>query len=225
MPTILALACAEPTPEGRSVSSYEVAATEDVSVGEVRRLNVRVELPQHYSREQIELIASEVVDDVTDREPLNALSVMFFGPSTSIAGAWDVGLVEWAPNGQWSDAEMVQAGRYESFRFSVTYMEPTSLAANTLRTSGESGLLGAPLPEGAVLVGSNEGGGSQAPSQRYELNASAEEIEAFFQESLAEAGWEQNGSPSSGSFFFTRGSLILGVLISGEGGSFTLISS
>ena len=137
MPTILALACAEPAPQGQSVSGSEIGATAE----------------------------------------------------------------------------------------SVTYVEATPAVTNTLRASGQSGLLGAPLPEGAALVGSNEGGGSQAPSQRYELNASAEEIGAFFQESLAEAGWEQDGSPSGGSFYFRRGSLILGVLISGKGGTFTLISS
>ena len=104
-------------------------------------------------------------------------------------------------------------------------MEPTSTATNTLRASGESGLLGAPLPEGTVLVGSNEGGASLPPSQRYELNASAEEIGAFFQESLAEAGWEQDGPPSGGSFFFRKGSLMLGVLVSDEGGMFTLMGS
>jgi hypothetical protein len=95
-----------------SVPDYKVVATRDVSIGAVRRLQVRVTLPRHYSRGAVEQAAHAIVADISKSQPVNAISVLFYGPGTSTAGVYDVALVEWAPNGQWSDAGLVRAGDY-----------------------------------------------------------------------------------------------------------------
>ncbi len=104
---------------------HEIVATQDLSYSAARRYNLRVTLPDYYSQEEIERIAETIVADITDRERVNALSIMFYAPGTDTGGAWDVGMIEWAPNGQWADALSVDAGDYRSFRYNVTYRAPT----------------------------------------------------------------------------------------------------
>ena len=104
--------------------AHSVVRTEDVSYGNVRRLNVRVTVPQHYEKSEIEAIARSVVAEITDRQKVNAISVMFFGPGVTTDGAFDVGLVEWAPNGSWGDAHSVRAGDYATFRYHVVHYPP-----------------------------------------------------------------------------------------------------
>jgi hypothetical protein len=80
---------------------YEVVATQDLSMGTVRRLEARVTLPEHYARDDVERVAQAVVADMTTSQDVNAISVLFYGPQTSTSGAYDVAMVEWAPNGRW----------------------------------------------------------------------------------------------------------------------------
>ena len=108
----------------QTVPPHEIVTTQDVSFGAVRRYNFRVVLPQHYSQEEIERIARAVVATITDREQINALSIMLYAPGTDPTGAWDVGMIEWAPNGRWADAGSVDTGDYRSFRYNVTYYPP-----------------------------------------------------------------------------------------------------
>ena len=61
-------------------------------------------------------------------------------------------MVEWAPNGDWGDADSAQAGDYSIFAYSVSYNAPEPAAASSLKPSGKTGLLGVPLPEEATLL-------------------------------------------------------------------------
>ena len=124
LPLLFVMASCEvpdPRPATAPVPPHEIVTTQDLSYSTARRYNLRVALPEYYSREEIERIARAVVATITDRERVNALSIMFYAPGTETTGAWDVGMIEWAPNGRWGDALSVDAGDYRSFRYNVTY--------------------------------------------------------------------------------------------------------
>ena len=208
--------------------AFETVAREDLSLGETRRLNIRVSIPEHYSQLAIERIASAVVQDITAEQDVNAISLMFFGPGTSTAGVWDGGMVEWAPSGRWSDAASVRAGAYRSFKYNVKYRqaEPTQPdGREALSASSTRGLLDVPLPQGALLLERTEPAPGRDPSESYAIEASAADIRSFFSREMPSSGWARSRTSSGGSLFFTRGDLMIGVLINQSGGSFMLMGS
>ena len=79
---------------------YRIIKTKDVSFGSVRRLAFKVKLPEHYPQRAVVLIAETIVADATNSQKVNAISVLFYGPGTSIEGTYDIASIEWAPNGK-----------------------------------------------------------------------------------------------------------------------------
>lgn len=219
-----------PRPQSKAaVAAHTVASTKDASIGGVRRFQVKVSLPQYYDRGTVEGIAKAVVADMTAVQPVNAISILFYGPGTSMAGIYDVAMVDWAPNGQWGDATSVKAGDYGSFSYSVKYNPPSPaiLPAQTaaLPLSGESGLLGAPLPGDATLVDKRAADENRDARERYRISASAAEITNFFNTQMPAAGWSKDGASTPRALFFRKGKHNLAVLINGDGKSFTLMGS
>lgn len=209
--------------------AYRVVTTEDVSMRAVRRLQVRVSLPEHYSRNAVEQVAQAVVADMTKSQPVNAISILFYGPGTSTVGVYDVARVEWAPNGHWDEAGSVETGNYRTFRYSVSYTPPAaqSTASPALTPSDGTGLLGVPLPTGAQLTERTPGDPTlgRDPTERYAVSASAREIAAFFSQAMPAAGWAKDGTSRNNALFFRKGELMIGVLINSSGGTFTLMGS
>ena len=210
--------------------AYQMVATRDLSMGAVRRLEARVSLPEHYTRDEVERVAQAVVADMTSSQRVNAISILFYGPQTSTSSAYDVAMVEWAPDGRWGDAGSVRAGDYSTFRYSVSYNPPSPTPpsnASRLAGSSQTGLLGVPLPEGARLIERTAGDPSAGrdPSERYSISASAAEIIAFFNEAMPTAGWAKDGPSRPTSAFFRKGNLMIGVLTNKDGGTFTLMGS
>ncbi len=199
-------------------------------MGAVRRLRARVSLPEHYSRSAVEQVAQAVVADITTSQAVNAISILFYGPGTSTAGVYDVAKVEWAPTGQWGEADSVRAGDYTTFRYVVSYNAPApplSTASSTLTSSNRTGLLGVPLPTGARLTERTPADPTSGrdPSERYAVSASGGEIAAFYSQAMPAAGWAKDGTSMNNALFFRKGKLMIGVLINREGGTFTLLGS
>ena len=218
-------------PVAQEVPEYEVVKTEDLSIGHAAvRLEFRVSLPQHYSQDAVEQVAEAIVADATRSQAVNAISIFFYGPGTYTDGAFDIARVVWAPHGEWSDAMSVQAGDYDTFSYSVSYKPASEIHAlpdSSLAPSGRTGLLGAPLPEGAELVehdsGDHEAG--QDPSEQYAISASVEDIASFFLEAMLAAGWRKDGNSAIGWLIFCKDDLVLGVHIPEDGNRFRLWGS
>ena len=104
---------------------------------------------------------------------------------------------------------------------------PPPARATDLQASGESGLLGAPLPVGAQLLERTPGNPAAGvdPRERYSISASAAAIAAFFRRQMQAAGWARDGTSTETVLFFQKGRLMLGVLIGRDGGTFTLMGS
>ena len=104
-----------------------------------------------------------------------------------------------------------------------------------LSPSGETGLLGAPLPVGAVLIERLPGRPARLHDAResYRITASADEIAAFFEREMPKGGWSRDGASQKMPtdwrtkfiLFFTKRNAMLGVLIDRDGGSFLLMGS
>ena len=96
-------------------------------------------------------------------------------------------------------------------------------AQPSLKASGQTGLLGVPLPVGARLTERIRGNPAEYtdPSETYAVSATADEITAFFNEVMPNAGWYKS---ATGMFIeFLKGDLVLGVWISEN--KFTLMGS
>ena len=104
---------------------------------------------------------------------------------------------------------------------------PPAADASSIKASGRTGLLGAPLPEGAQLTEQTPGNraAGRDPTESYAISATAVDIAAFFNQAMPGSGWYKDGTSTETVLFFQKGNLILGVLIGGDGGSFTLMGS
>jgi len=217
------------SPAASQYSSPRIARIQDLSYANVVRLNVRVTLPQRYTRPQVEALARTLVDSLSGLRRVNAISVMFFGPGTPTDGAWDVAAVDWAPGGRWEDAGTVQAGEYRTFRYAVNYREAAARpsTSESLASSGRRGLFGAPVPRGASLLSRTAGNAREGrdPSERYRIRASASAIADFYSRELPRLGWSADGSTGDNMLYFKKGAVMLGVIINRSGGTFTLMGS
>ena len=94
---------------------------------------------------------------------------------------------------------------------------------SSLAASGQTGLLGVPLPAGARLTERTRGNAAEYidPSETYAISATANDITAFFEREMPKAGWYKS---ASGMFIeFLKGDLIVGVWVSEN--KFTLMGS
>jgi hypothetical protein len=206
---------------------HEIVKVDEVDFGSVRRLVYRIRLPEHYPRAKVESVAHYITENLIRRgESVNAVGMFFYGPASATDGAYDVASVDWAPGGEWASADSVPAGDYSTFRYSVSYNEPRQQPASLLTTDGNAtGLLGVPLPAGVRLkkrVAANPSGGVDA-REEYEISASAAQILTFYEEEMRRAGWKKTGPVEKFIIFFEKDRLGLVVLVSQQGGSFTLM--
>ena len=104
---------------------------------------------------------------------------------------------------------------------------PPPADLSSLKASGRTGLLGAPLPEGTQLTEQTPGNraAGRDPYEGYAISATAVDIADFFNRVMPEAGWAKDGTSTETTLFFQKGNLVLGVLINSDGGSFSLMGS
>jgi hypothetical protein len=98
---------------------------------------------------------------------------------------------------------------------------------SSLGEAHERGLLGLPLPEGAKLVERTPGDPGQYvdPRERYQIEASSEEIASFYRHRLPALGWTRLPISSDNYQSFQNGEHTIAVAISEAGGAFTLMGS
>lgn len=205
---------------------FQLAKTEDLSFDGVSRIQIRISLPEHYSKDEIMTISRSVVADVTKNQDLNAVAILFFGPNTDTNGAWNIASVDWAPNGKWADADKVQSGDYSNFGYAISYKSPISTSTSLVR-SRNKGLLGVPLPKNAKLTKrtpADPARGSDA-KEDYSISGAADDIIAFFEKEMVGAGWIKTGPFIDNYLFFEKGKIKILVEVNPDGGSFRLMGS
>lgn len=81
------------------------------------------------------------------------------------------------------------------------------------------------MPKGATLTDQQVGGDRVDPSERYSIGASSNEIRAFFDEAMPNAGWKKGGNSTEGMLFYRKKPHLITVIIDRDGGAFRLMGS
>lgn len=208
-----------------ALPSYEIIRTENLSFAGAKRLNVRVVVARQTSHAEIQTIAERIVAQITKRQQVNAISIMFYGPGAEVTGPWELAGVDWAPNGNWNEANTVAAGDYRNFKYATSFAALAPTAPTSLEPQTAKGLLGTPLPRGAVLKSKTKGDVAAGvdPREQYAINSSAETISTFFYRELTDNGWVRAADSTERMLFFDRGAHTIAVIIAKDGKSFTLM--
>lgn len=79
-----------------------------------------------------------------------------------------------------------------------------------------------PLPEGANLIERIAGDPANGvdPRERYEIQATSEQITSFYGVEMKKAGWQMDPAARPNSRFYEKGNSVLGVMTNNDGGSF-----
>ena len=91
---------------------YEIAGREDVSFATTTRIVYRVSVSEPLTESSLMAIADEIIAAETASQDVNAIGFFFYLPGTDTNGAYTAGVADWAPNGDWAEADSVQAGDY-----------------------------------------------------------------------------------------------------------------
>lgn len=96
---------------------------------------------------------------------------------------------------------------------------------SALAPAPKTGLYGIPLPDGVKLVKKAEGSRLQihGPYETYQVLASAQELRVFFESHLTGTGWTQVPREAEQTLFFRKGGMELTIIVSREGGMFTVM--
>jgi hypothetical protein len=88
-------------------------------------------------------------------------------------------------------------------------------------------MLGCPLPRGASLAerSTGEKGGDGVATETYRIPASAHAIAGFYEREMRRAGWRKAAFSTEHLLYFERAGRTVGVLVSRDGGGFTLMGS
>jgi hypothetical protein len=108
--------------------------------------------------------------------------------------------------------------------------EPTPVpteATVELKASGSTGLLGVPLPEGAILKSSFPGdrAAMQDPREVYEIEATDDQLRSFFKREMTLNGWVLGPNSSDYLLIFEKNQKMLGVTIDKQKDIFMLMGS
>ncbi|MEW9501561.1 hypothetical protein [Jeotgalibacillus marinus] len=98
---------------------YEIVEITDSNIGDVTiRPNYWVIPSDIYAtEEQLKLIAEDVTKQAKKDEPFNALSIFFIEDVSTVNAGNDMGVVNYAPNGEWSQAIEFDTGDYSKHKF------------------------------------------------------------------------------------------------------------
>lgn len=108
-----------PVPRSKSGADYDVKARKDISFGLTKRFVVRIQLQKPSPADELKRISEKIVENYKGKEPINAVSILFYLPGSDINGHFTAGKVDWAPSGKWESASDVRAGDYSKHQYNI----------------------------------------------------------------------------------------------------------
>lgn len=105
-----------------TLPDYEVVSVDDTSIPTATRKTLNIVVTGKYTLDELYKIAEKEIYSYTSNNKVNALTVGFFTDKKHIGKGYDMGRVEYVPNGNFSDAVNVKAGDYSKFEI-VKYLE------------------------------------------------------------------------------------------------------
>lgn len=105
-----------------NLPNYKIALIDDSNIGNIVRETLHIVVEDDFNLDQLKSIAEKEALNYTKDHDVNALAIGFYQDEANIGKGYDMGRVEYVPNGKWSDAVNITAGNYENFKF-VDYLE------------------------------------------------------------------------------------------------------
>lgn len=105
-----------------NLPEYKVELIDNSNIGNVIRETLHIIVEGDYTLEELEAIAKKEAISYTKENKVNALIIGFYRNKDNIGKGYDMGKVEYVPNGNLGDAINVIAGDYSDFEF-VNYLE------------------------------------------------------------------------------------------------------
>ncbi|MGL5574589.1 MAG: hypothetical protein ACRDCW_03430, partial [Sarcina sp.] len=96
--------------------SYYIEEVEDTSIGNCIRKTLHIVVTGEYNKDELYKIAEKEIKDYSTKNKINALVVGFYENAEKIGNGYEMGRVEYAPNGIWGNAMDVKAGDYTTFK-------------------------------------------------------------------------------------------------------------
>lgn len=111
---------ASPSPTAEP-PEYAVANQEDISYSNVVRIRVDIVIEtaaDDLTDDDLRRLGEAEVDRITSEQDVNAIAVFLYNDAADVGWTADVS-IEWAPNGEWDQAESVETGDYHSHEFAI----------------------------------------------------------------------------------------------------------
>lgn len=100
--------------------SYEIIEKGDVSYGNVKRYDWLVVITEQVTKKQLEAVAIQITEQAMNEIKFNALSIGFYDYEEYIAqGAYTLGSVVFAPQGDWGKADTVNSGEFDKMLYNM----------------------------------------------------------------------------------------------------------
>lgn len=94
---------------------YKVDIIDNSNIGDCIRETLHIVVIGNYTKDDLYKIAEKEIKDYTSKNKVNALTVGFYESSDMIGNGYEMGRVEYVPNGVFGDAVNVEAGDYSTF--------------------------------------------------------------------------------------------------------------
>lgn len=105
-----------------STPEYEYVEEDDVSIGEVIRLNYRIfpEKAGDITEEEMILMTEDFIEQLKNERDFNGVSI-YFSSDTNEDSGYSIGMAQYYPNGTIGDAMDYQAGDYSDHEYNFNF--------------------------------------------------------------------------------------------------------
>lgn len=87
-----------------STVNYEIIEVKDVSYIDAKRYSISIVINNNpATRQQVEAISEKIISSYKD---IDAIAMFYYFDKTQINGTYTLAKAEWAPNGDWSQADL-----------------------------------------------------------------------------------------------------------------------
>ncbi|QPW62059.1 CHASE3 domain-containing protein [Clostridium botulinum] len=114
--------------EDVKLPEYKIELVDNSNIGQnIIRETLHIVVKEKCSLDQLYKIAEKEAISYTQDHKVNALAIGFYKDKSHIGKGYDMGHVNYVPNGKWGDAMNVESGDYSTFQFENCLSEPLEL--------------------------------------------------------------------------------------------------
>jgi hypothetical protein len=100
-----------------NIVQYHIVNVEDLSFGNTSRYKYNIVIDEEATIKQLKDLSKVIVDKASKEHNFNAISIVFNDYDEFVDKGSSLGLVDFAPEGDWSKSDTVNAGEYKKMGF------------------------------------------------------------------------------------------------------------